>query len=132
MEDLESRCADLNIAIEEEKIEQPQLTREQLTFWLERFRSGDFSDPKCRSTFIDVFVSAVYVYDDHLRIVCNFTGEDGAVTYDFINDIESYDGAVEVFGFDTSWVTNGGVDEHPRLYVCSAMFVMLLPLTAVG
>lgn len=27
--------------------------------------------------------------------------------------------------------TNGGVNEHPALYVCSTMFVLLLPLSAV-
>ena len=27
--------------------------------------------------------------------------------------------------------TIGGVNEHPALYVCSTMFVLLLPLTAV-
>ncbi|MBQ1203485.1 MAG: hypothetical protein IIX61_06765, partial [Loktanella sp.] len=79
---------------------QPELTRDQLTFWLERFRSGDPSDPKYRETFIEVFVSAVYVYDDHLRIVCNFTGDSGAVTYDFVNGIESYEEAAEVFDFE--------------------------------
>lgn len=43
---------------------------------------------------------AVYVYDDHLRIVCNFTGDAGSVSYDFVNDIENYEEAVEVFDFD--------------------------------
>ncbi len=100
LEELESRRLDLEYAIDEEKVEQPELTRDQLTFWLERFRSGDPSDPKYRETFIEVFVSAVYVYDDHLRIVCNFTGDSGAVTYDFVNGIESYEEAAEVFDFE--------------------------------
>lgn len=131
LEDLEARRSDLELAIEEEQIQQPQLTRDQLTFWLERFRSGDPSDPKYRETFIEVFVSAVYVYDDHLRIVCNFTGEESAVTYDFVNNIESYDGA-EVFDFVPHASTNGGVNEHTRLYVCSSKFVALLPLPPAG
>ncbi len=101
LEELEARRLDLEEAIEGEKIEQPQLTREQLTFWLERFRDGDPRDRSYWSTFIDVFVSAVYVYDDHLRIVCNFTGEKGAITFDFVNGIEDYEEAVEVFDFDT-------------------------------
>ena len=131
LEELESRRLDLEYAIDEEKVEQPELTRDQLTFWLERFRSGDPSDPKYRETFIEVFVSAVYVYDDHLRIVCNFTGDSGAVTYDFVNGIESYEEAAEVFDFEAHASTIGGVNEHPALYVCSTMFVLLLPLSAV-
>ena len=92
------------------------------------------SDPSARgywATFINVFISAVYVYDDHLRIVCNFTGEGEAVNYDFVNDIESNEEAVEVFDFDAHASTIGGVNEHPALYVCSTMFVLLLPLSAV-
>lgn len=131
LEELESRRLDLEYAIDEEKIEQPQLTRDQLTFWLERFRSGDPSDPKYLDTFIDVFIKAVYVYDDHLRIVCNFMDDGGAVSYDFVNDIENYEEAVEVFDFDAHASTIGGVNEHPALYVCSTMFVLLLPLSAV-
>ncbi len=101
LEELESRRVDLELAIDEEKIAQPVLTREQLTFWLERFRSGDPSDPKYRETFIDVFISAVYLYDDHVRIVCNYTGETGAFSYDFVNGVEAYEGGdVEVFDFD--------------------------------
>ena len=78
-----------------------------------------------------MFIKAVYVYDDHLRIVCNFTGDGEAVSYDFVNDIESYEEAVEVFDFDAHASTIGGVNEHPALYVCSTMFVLLLPLSAV-
>ena len=135
LEELESRRLDLEYAIDEEKVEQPELTRDQLTFWLERFRSVDLSDPysqKYMSTFIEVFISAVYVYDDHLRIVCNFTGDSGAATYDFVNGIESYEEAAEVFDFEAHASTIGGVNEHPALYVCSTMFVLLLPLPPAG
>ena len=49
LEELESRRLDLELAIEEEKVQQPQLTREQLTYWLERFRTVDMSDPSARA-----------------------------------------------------------------------------------
>ena len=103
LEELEGRRLDLEDAIASEKIEKPRFSRDQLTFWLERFRSVDPSDPYSQefmSTFIDMFIKAVYVYDDHLRIVCNFTGDAGSVSYDFVNDIENYEEAVEVFDFD--------------------------------
>lgn len=100
LDELEGRRVDLENAIEDEKCQQPQLTREQLTFWLERFRDGDPADPKFRETFIDVFVSAVYLYDDHFRAVCNFTEDGAAITYDFVNDSASWADAGEVFDFD--------------------------------
>ena len=51
LEELESRRLDLELAIEEEKVEQPVLTRDMLTFWLEKFRTGDYDDPAVRSQF---------------------------------------------------------------------------------
>lgn len=100
LDELEARRVDLEVAIEDEKVQQPQLTRDQLTFWLERFRDGDPSDPKFRESFIEIFISKVYLYDDHFRAVCNFTGESGGIDYDFVNDMESWDDAGEVFDFE--------------------------------
>lgn len=113
LDELEGRRVDLENAIEDEKCQQPQLTREQLTFWLERFRDGDPADPKFRETFIDVFVSAVYLYDDHFRAVCNFTEDGAAITYDFVNDSASWADAGEVFDFDAPKSTITGVYAHP-------------------
>lgn len=99
LDELEQRRADLEAGIEEAEDKDPMTTREELTFWLERFRDGDLNDPKFRDSFIEVFINSVYVYDDHLRIVINFTQDGGAVSYDFVNEIETYEGA-EVFDFD--------------------------------
>lgn len=87
--ELEMRKDELECAIAEEKIEKPILTRDQLTYWLERFRDGDPDDPEYRATFIEVFVSAVYIYDDGYRIACNFNKEDGMISFSFINEIEA-------------------------------------------
>lgn len=130
LDELEARRADLEIAIEDEKCQQPQLTREQLTFWLERFRDGDPGDPKFRETFIDVFVSAVYLYDDHFRAVCNFTQDGAAISYDFVNDSASWSEAGEVFDFDARKSTSGGASEHWALFVYSTGFVASIPLSA--
>lgn len=109
LDDLEARRVDLEVAIEDEKVQQPQLTRDQLTFWLERFRDGDPSDPKFRESFIEIFVSKVYLYDDHFRAVCNYTGDSEGITYDFVNDIESWGDAGEVFDFEAPSSTNSNL-----------------------
>ena len=135
LEELESRRLELEISIEKEKDVRPDLSRDQLTFWLERFRGIKNFDQYTRDymyAFIDMFIKAVYVYDDHLRIVCNFTDDDSFVDYDFVNDIGNNDmGGDWVFDFDAHASTIGGVNEHPALYVCSSVFVLLLPLSAV-
>ena len=44
---------------------------------------------------------------------------------------ERLNGIQEVRGSTPLISTIGGVNEHPALYVCSTMFVLLLPLSAV-
>ncbi len=88
LEVLESRRTELLLAIEEAQIEQPQLTKEQLVYWLEQFRAGDPADPKVREAFINIFISAIYLYDDKIKIVCNYTADGSAVSYDFVDRVE--------------------------------------------
>ena len=104
------------------------MTRDQLTFWLERFRDGDPSDPKFRESFIEIFVSKVYLYDDHFRAVCNYTGDSEGITYDFVNDIESWGDAGEVFDFEAPSSTIGCAVEHLKLFVYSSGFIASIPL----
>ena len=55
------------------------LTREQILFWLHKFRDMDISEREKRIQLIDCFVNAVYVYDDDL-IVVTFNYGDGTKT----------------------------------------------------
>jgi len=54
-------------------------------------------------------VSKVYLYDDHFRAVCNYTGDSEGITYDFVNDIESWGDAGEVFDFEAPSSTNSNL-----------------------
>ena len=42
-----------------------------MLFFLKRFTKGDRQDPLLRRHVIETFVNAVYVYDDHLKLVIN-------------------------------------------------------------
>lgn len=100
LDSLEERRVALEKSIENEKAVPQGLTREQLTFWLERFRNGDPHDPKYRSDFIDIFISAVYVYDDHLRICGNFKKDGEIAQFDIVDGIENgTEDSVEIFDF---------------------------------
>ena len=103
--ELEAKQSELEYAIEDEKIEKPKITREQLTYWLEKFRDGDPDDAEYRSTFIEIFISAVYLYDDHFRVVCNFTKDGNPVSFSFVDGIEADSSAQEVFVFDAERFT---------------------------
>jgi DNA invertase Pin-like site-specific DNA recombinase len=80
MIELEHQRDELGLAIEEEKVVKPFFTREQLIYWMERFRNADLTDERVRISIIESFVSAIYLYDDELRIVYNYCGEKKTVT----------------------------------------------------
>ena len=78
LDELEAKKADLEIALAREKIEQTPLTKEQIVFWISRFKGGDIDDPVYRSNLVDIFVNAIFLYDD--KIVITFNWKDGTKT----------------------------------------------------
>ena len=76
--ELESTKADIEIAIAREKIQQTPLSKEQIVFWISRFKNGNASDPAYQRSIADIFVNAVFLYDDHIGI--GFNWRDGQKT----------------------------------------------------
>jgi DNA invertase Pin-like site-specific DNA recombinase len=72
MDELEERKGQLEIAILQEQIQAPVLTREQILYWLHKFRGIDASDKDSRQKLIDCFVNAVYLYDDKVALTFNY------------------------------------------------------------
>lgn len=77
MLELEKEKKDLEARIAHEEIVTPKVTREQVVFWLNQFKGGDIDDPEYQRLIIDVFVKAVFVYDDHITITYNYIDESG-------------------------------------------------------
>jgi hypothetical protein len=78
LDELEETKSNLEISILQEQIQKPLLTREQLTFWISRFRNTDVTSQEQRQRLIDIFVNSVYVFDDHAVITFNY--RDGTKT----------------------------------------------------
>ena len=78
LDKLEQTKSDLEVRLLEEQINRPLLTREQISFWLYRFRNTDVTKQDQRERLIDSFVNAVYVYDN--RLVLTFNYKDGTKT----------------------------------------------------
>ena len=57
-----------------EKMNLLQVDREHVVYYLEQLRDGNPSDPKFQKRLVRDFVRAVYVYDDHFKLVVDFTG----------------------------------------------------------
>jgi len=78
LDELETKKADLEIALAREKIEQTPLTNEQIVFWISKFKDGDIDNLEYRKAIVDIFVNSVFLYDD--KLVITFNWKDGTKT----------------------------------------------------
>lgn len=83
--ELEAERAQIEKGIAQELLCEPALEREQVIYFLERFRSGDINDEGYRAFLVDTFLNAAYLYDnDKLVLVLNYTGERSKVTLQLV------------------------------------------------
>ena len=88
LDELEERKKEIELHIIQEEIKKPMLSREDVTFWICRFRKLDVSKLDERRRLIDSFVNSVTIFDDHILITFNY--KEGETRLDF-KDIESSD-----------------------------------------
>lgn len=81
MEDLEQQKNELSVQIMKEEMAHPALTKDQVVFWLQRFRKLDTRKLEHRRRLIDTFVNALYLYDDRMVFVFNYKGGAKTVTF---------------------------------------------------
>jgi len=87
---LEEQAAQLKDNIYHVEVQYTNITKEDLTLWLEHFRSGDVKDPAYQETLINAFITAVYVYDDHLKIVIRYAKDKkDEITLSFVDGVDS-------------------------------------------
>ena len=72
LEALEDSKNKLEISILQEQIKKPLLTKEQIHFWIYKFRELDYKSQAGKERLIDSFVNAVYVYSDKIILTFNF------------------------------------------------------------
>ena len=79
--ELEAERERIEHGIAQQLIAEPTLDREQVVYFLEKFREGDVKDEAYRALLVDTFLNAAYLYDDdRLVLVLNYTGEQSRVT----------------------------------------------------
>ena len=82
LEELESSKEDLEIKIANEKLVKPRISPEFVTFWLHKFRKLDITRQDHRKWLINVFVNAIYLYDDKMVITFNYKDGTKTITLD--------------------------------------------------
>lgn len=100
--ELETELAQIEKGIAKELLSEPTLERDQVVYFLERFRDGDVNDEMYRVFLVDTFLNSVYLYDDDkLVLVLNYTGENCKVTLKLVEKAASGAGS-ECSGFAPS------------------------------
>ena len=91
LEDAKQRIA---LQIIQEEMKHPLLSREDVTYWIFRFRTSDVTRLEERRRLIDGFVNAVTIFDDYILITFNYKGGSERVAFDEIksSDLKSAGG----------------------------------------
>ena len=88
LDELEETKSKLHISILQEEMHKPLLTREQIAFFIYRFRKFDVTKREQRQRLIDSFVNAVYLYEE--KVILTFNYKDGSKTIT-LEDVEGSD-----------------------------------------
>lgn len=88
LEELEETKSGLEASLMNEEMKKPLLTKEQISFWLFKFRKTDITNYEQRQRLVDSFINAIYLYDDKLILTFNY--KDGSKTIT-LADIEGSD-----------------------------------------
>ena len=81
LEALEIQKDELTAKIADEKLKKPSFNENFIRFWLMKFRKFDISQKKQRKALIEIFVNAIFLYDDRMLITFNY--KDGTQTVRF-------------------------------------------------
>ena len=88
LDELENAKQKIELQIIQEEMRHPLLSREDVTYWLCRFRTLDVTRLEERRRLIDSFVNSVTIFDDYILITFNY--KEGTERVDF-EDIKRSD-----------------------------------------
>lgn len=87
------RKADLKASIADREIARGfHLQKSHIAFYLHSLRDADWSDKETQKRLIQTFVNAVFVYDDHITLTYNFSGDKNIVT---LRDMQRFEDGAE-------------------------------------
>lgn len=85
--ELETERARIEKGMARELIEQPNLERGQVVYFLEQFRKGNIKDEEYQNFLVDTFLNSVYLYDDEkILLILNYTSENNKISFSSIKN----------------------------------------------
>ena len=82
LKELEETKKQQEITLIQEQIKTPLFTTDQIAFSIYKFRQLDLSTREAKQTLIDGFVNAIYLYDDHAKLILNYKNDTKTITLD--------------------------------------------------
>lgn len=76
LRELESQAENIKYEIENEKLNNKTLSKEEILYLLNRLRKGDPNDTSYRQKLIDTFIYRIYVFEDKLLILYNYSNNE--------------------------------------------------------
>lgn len=100
LKELEYKAAMLEVEIDKERVSDVPLSHDEIAYLLESLRSGDPKDVKYRKRLIDIFIYRIYVYDDKLLLIYNYSNKENthneSALLDYVSD-SNLSGAPYIF-----------------------------------
>ena len=72
MLELEQTRDEINLKLIKAEMKKPKMTKEGLVLWLKQIQAMRLETKEHKQRLIDIFVNAVYLYDDKLVITFNY------------------------------------------------------------
>lgn len=89
LESLEKQRTEISIRISQEELRHPTITKDEIVFWIKRFRELNTNNLSHRRRLIDSFINSIYLYDDKMVITFNYSEGTETITFDEINAINT-------------------------------------------
>ena len=77
LEELEESREDLSGRIVVEKLLKTEITKEHVIYWLSQMKDMDLNEAESQQKIIDTFVHSVFLYDDKVVIIGNYSDDKG-------------------------------------------------------
>ena len=124
LDDLNTQKTQITASIAEMELASGfRLTRDHIAFFLRAFRDADISDRACQKRLVQTFVNAVFVYDDKIKIVYNYTSDSNTVTLDTVENLDVADGSGFVHSTGCSTIA---IRYEPGIIVFGAVFMIII------
>lgn len=125
--ELEASAVRIANAIRLEEASLTHIERDQVIYWMEKFRDGDINSQEFRRKIIQTFVAAVYLTDDGLRIVFNYSGKHNEVNMALVMGAEDLAGPGCSYSIPNG-SPMGSQTNTATIYFVGPVFVLTMPL----